>query len=206
MRQTVRIQHVVSLLVVAAFVLVSAVTAAGAEFEEFIYDPGVLPPTDSELKVSVGDEAPDFTLPSISGIDVTLSDYRKKSNVVLSFVPAAWTPVCSQQWPEYNNHKDMFDENDAILLGISVDNVPTLYSWTKNMCGVDGALWFPVFSDFYPHGAVAKKYGVLRSNGISERALFVIDQKRIIRFIDIHDINKKPSLVELQKALEDLKK
>jgi len=93
-----------------------------------------------------------------------------------------------------------------MLLGISVDNTPSLYSWTKNMCGVNGALWFPVLSDFYPHGAVATKYGVLRSDGLSERALFVIDKKRVIRFIDIHDINKKPPLAELQKALEDLKK
>ena len=125
-------------------------------------------------------------------------------NVVISFVPAAWTPVCSEQWPEYNKAKDLFDKNDAMLLGITVDNTPTLYSWTKNMCGVDGSLWFPVFSDFYPHGVVANKYGVLRSDGITERALFVIDKKGIIRYIDIHDINEVPPFEELVKALEDL--
>jgi len=123
---------------------------------------------------------------------------------VLSFVPAAWTPVCSDQWPEYIASKDIFDKNDAMLLGITVDNTPTLYSWTKNMCGVDKTLWFPVLSDFYPHGAIAKKYGILRSDGISERALFVIDKKGIIRYIDVHDINEKPSLEDLAKALEAL--
>ena len=100
--------------------------------------------------------------------------------------------------------KKMFDDNDAMLLGITVDNTPTLYTWTKNMCGVDNALWFPVFSDFYPHGEVAKKYGLLRSEGFTERALFVVDKKGIIRFIDIHDINEKPPLSQLRKALEDL--
>ena len=100
----------------------------------------------------------------------------------------------------------MFDKYNAMLLGISVDNIPTLHSWTRNMCGVEGGgLWFPVFSDFYPHGAVAKKYGVLRSDGVSERALFIIDQKGVIRHIHIHDINDKPSIEDLAKELEKLK-
>jgi peroxiredoxin (alkyl hydroperoxide reductase subunit C) len=121
--------------------------------------------------------------------------------VVLSFVPAAWTPVCSDQWPGYNIVKDIFDQNDAILLGITVDNIPTLFAWTNQM----GKLWFPVLSDFWPHGAVAKKYGVLRSNGVSERALFIIDKKGTIRYIDVHDINKRPPLEDLVSALEKLK-
>ena len=71
----------------------------------------------------------------------------------------------------------LFDENDAVLLGITVDNIPTLYAWTHQM----GELWFPVLSDFWPHGAVAEKYGVLRSSGVSERALIFIDKKGIIQ-------------------------
>jgi len=69
-----------------------------------------------------------------------------------------------------------------------------------------GKLWFSVLSDFWPHGAVADKYGVLRSDGVSERALFVIDKKGIIRYIDIHDINKRPPLDDLVKELQKLKK
>jgi peroxiredoxin (alkyl hydroperoxide reductase subunit C) len=68
-----------------------------------------------------------------------------------------------------------------------------------------GDLWFPVLSDFWPHGGVAKKYGVLRSDGTSERAVFVIDKKGIIRYIDVHDINKRPQLEDLIKELEKLK-
>jgi peroxiredoxin (alkyl hydroperoxide reductase subunit C) len=173
-------------------------------YKDSIYAIGKLKPRDSVLTLKVGDKAPDFSLPSVAGLRIPPSHYLAKKNVVISFIPAAWTPVCSAQWPIYNESKDIFVKNDAILLGISVDNSPTQFSWTKNMCGVDGSLWFPVLSYFYPHGAVAKKYGVLRSDGLSERALFVIDKEGIIRYIDVHDINEKPSLEDLVKALEDL--
>jgi peroxiredoxin len=170
-------------------------------YKDNIYSTGELKPVDSVLKVKVGDVAPDFTLPSVSGEKVTLSQYRGKKTVVLSFVPAAWTPVCSDQWPGYNIVKDLFDKNDATLLGITVDNIPTLFAWTNQM----GKLWFPVLSDFYPHGKVAATYGVLRSDGTSERALFVIDKKGVIRYIDVHDINKRPPLESLIRELEKLK-
>jgi peroxiredoxin (alkyl hydroperoxide reductase subunit C) len=171
-------------------------------FKDYIYQPGTLKPIDSKTKLKVDDRAPDFTLPSISGEKVSLSQFRGKKNVVISFVPAAWTPVCSDQWPGYNLVKDIFDEHDAILLGITVDNVPTLYAWTRPM----GDVWFPVLSDFWPHGQVAKKYGVLRSTGVSERAIFIIDKKRTIRYIDVHDINKRPPLEDLVGELGKLKK
>jgi len=189
-------------------VVVGVATAYGQSegFKENIYRVGKLKPTDSALKVKVGDVAPDFTLPAVEGGKISLSQYLGKKNVVISFVPAAWTPVCSDQWPGYNISKELFDKNDAILLGITVDNIPTLYSWTKQMCNPNEKLWFPVLSDFYPHGAVASKYGVLRSEGVTERALFVIDKKGIIRYIDVHDINQRPPLEELAKALEAVSK
>jgi len=168
--------------------------------EENIYTPGDLKPIDSELKVRSGEMAPDFTLPSVSGKKVTLSDFRGKKNVVLSFVPAAWTPICSDQWPGYNILKDMFDQGDAVLLGITVDNIPSLFVWTKQM----GKLWFNVLSDFWPHGAVADQYGVLRSDGVSERALFFINKEGIIKAIVVIDINKTPSLESCSTGLRKL--
>jgi len=170
-------------------------------YKDNIYDPGILKPVDSVLKVKVGEKAPDFTLRSLASGNVSLSDYLGKKNVVISFIPAAWTPVCSDQWPGYNIVKDIFDENDAILLGITVDNLPTLFAWTNQM----GKLWFPVLSDFYPHGATAARFGVLRSDGATERALFVIDKKGFIRYIDVHDINQRPPLDSLVQELEKLK-
>ena len=188
--------------ILTVFISVPMAFAISDAYKGNIYQVGTLKPIDSVLKVKIGQPAPDFTLPSVSGGKISLSQFLGKKNVVLSFVPAAWTPVCSDQWPGYNIAKDIFTQNDAILLGITVDNIPTLFAWTNQM----GQLWFPVLSDFWPHGAVAKKYGVLRSNGVSERALFVIDKKGIIRFIDVHDINKRPPLEDLAGALEKLKK
>lgn len=182
--------------------LPSLVYGVSEQFKGKIYNPGVLKPIDSKSTLKVGDKAPDFNLPSISGENISLSQYLGKKNVVISFVPAAWTPVCSDQWPGYNIAKEYFDKNDAILLGITVDNIPTLYAWTEEM----GGLWFPVLSDFWPHGEVSKKYGVLRTDGVSERAIFIIDKEGIIRYIDIHDINKRPKFEILVKELEKLNK
>jgi peroxiredoxin (alkyl hydroperoxide reductase subunit C) len=177
------------------------VSALSDAYKDNIYQTGPLKPTDSTLKVKVGDKAPGFTLPAVSGGKVSLADYFGKKNVVLSFVPAAWTPVCSDQWPGYNIIRNLFDVHDAILLGITVDSIPTLFSWTNQM----GHLWFPVLSDFWPHGQTADKYGILRTDGTSERALFVIDKKGVIRYIDVHNINERPPLEDLVRALERLR-
>jgi peroxiredoxin (alkyl hydroperoxide reductase subunit C) len=201
MKKMIRVDSVLISIAISILVFIPPVYGASDAFKENIYKVGDLKPVDSKLMVKVGNRAPDFTLPSVSGEKVSLSQYRGKKNVVLSFVPAAWTPVCSDQWPGYNIIKDIFQQNDAILFGITVDNIPTLFAWTNQM----GKLWFPVLSDFWPHGAVAKKYGVLRSDGVSERALFVIDKKGTIRYIDVHDINKRPPLEDLVGALEKLK-
>jgi peroxiredoxin len=170
--------------------------------QDSIYKVGPLKPVDSQSTLKVGDKAPDFSLPAVSGNKVSLNQYAGKSNVVIAFVPAAWTPVCSQQWPGYNIAKELFEKNNAVLLGITVDNIPTLFAWTNTM----GKLWFEVLSDFWPHGAVAKSYGVLRSDGVSERALFVIDKTGKVRHIEIHDINTMPRLEHLVKALQELPK
>ena len=187
---------------ISAFLWSATAFGLSDAFKNNIYNPGLLKPTDSVLKVKVGDYAPGFSLPAVSGGSISLSQYRGKRNVVLSFVPAAWTPVCSDQWPGYNIVEDIFNMNDAILLGITVDNIPTLFAWTNQM----GKLWFPILSDFWPHGAVADRYGVLRSDGLSERAIFVIDKKGIIRYIGVGDINKRPRLEILVKELERLEK
>jgi len=171
-----------------------------ATMQHSIYNPGILKPIDSSLKVAVGQLAPDFTLKSITGESVTLSKYRGKKKVVLSFVPAAFTPVCSDQWPGYNISKNIFDKNNAILLGITVDNIPSLHAWVQQM----GNLWFKVLSDFWPHGQVAGTYGVLRSDGVSERALFFIDTGGIIQGIEVADINVRPPLELVVKSLQKM--
>lgn len=195
------------LLCVGILMIIGGVATAygqSAGFTDNIYPVGKIKPRDSVLKLKVGDIAPTFTLPAVEGGKISLNQYKGKKNVVISFVPAAWTPVCSGQWPGYNISEDLFDKHNAILLGITVDNVPTLYAWTKQMCNPNEKLWFPVLSDFYPHGAVASRYGVLRSKGEAERALFVINKKGVITYIDVHDINQRPPLEDLAKALEEV--
>lgn len=190
------------ILAAASCLLVLAVAAGSAPaadttLADSIYNPGRLKPVDSSLKVAVGQPAPDFTLRAIDGRTVSLGQYRGKNKVVLSFVPAAWTPVCSDQWPGYNISKKLFADNNAVLIGITVDNIPTLHAWVRQM----GGLWFDVLSDFWPHGRVADAYGVLRTDGTTERALFFIDTAGIIRGIKVTDINVRPLLEEVAGEL-----
>lgn len=196
------VEKICAVTFIGLFLIVAAGAAHGGSdaFKGDIFDPGKLKPTDSQLKVKVGAPAPDFTLPAIDGTRVTLSDYRNKKNVVLSFIPAAWTPVCSDQWPGYNLARPLFEMHNTILLGISVDNRATLFSWTRQM----GALWFPVLSDFWPHGAVADALGVLRSDGTAERALIFIDRQGIITHVHVSDINKRPPLELIAEQLEKM--
>jgi peroxiredoxin (alkyl hydroperoxide reductase subunit C) len=186
-------------LTISVFLVITAARASDVPSES-IQMAGELKPVDSKLRVKAGEKAPDFTLKAVSGGMISLKDFRGKKNVVLSFVPAAWTPVCSDQWAGYNIAQEEFEQGDAILLGISVDNISTLFAWTHSM----GKLWFPVLSDFWPHGKTAAKYGVLRSDGTAERAIFIIDKKGIVRYIDVHDINKRPNLEDIINALKKL--
>jgi peroxiredoxin len=192
-------------LLVLLGLCLSARAARAVDLKDMLLDPGQLAPVDSELKVRAGQPAPDFTLPAVlvgqSGRrSIRLSDYRGKKNVVLSFVPAAFTPVCSDQWPGYNLARELFEEYDAVVLGISVDNLPALYAWTVEMRG----LWFPVLSDFHPHGAVARVYGVLRSSGTAERAIIIIDKRGVVRFAKAFDINVRPDLGVIMGELHKL--
>ena len=79
------------------------------------------------------------------------------------------------------------------------DNLPSLKAWAQ---GINVS--FPVLSDYWPHGHASLKYDVLRSEGIAERAIFVIDKKGIIRYIDIHDINDDPGMNAIIRTLEEI--
>lgn len=188
----------------AALCVLCAVPCARAQeapaFRESLFQVPTLKPVDSVLAVKAGDPMPDFDLPDIHGGRVRLADFLGKKKLVLSFIPAAWTPVCSGQWPGYNIARELFEAKNAVLVGISVDNTPSQHAWVTQM----GGLWFPVASDFWPHGALAAKLGILRSSGESERALFIVDEKGIIRYIDVHDVNSRPDLGVLIEALRGI--
>ena len=151
--------------------------------------------------LKIGDRAPDFTLEDQENEKVALSDFRGKKHVVLVFYPLAFTSVCALQMPGYSRERQTFDGLEAQVLAISVDSVPAHRAWAEQLGGID----FPLLSDFYPHGEVAKKYGVLRPEGYSERATIIVDRKGIVRYIDVHEIGKLPENEEIVEFLRTLK-
>jgi peroxiredoxin len=148
--------------------------------------------------LKAGDVAPDFELRSHRGGTVRLSDFRGKQQVVLAFHPLAFTPVCAAQMSGYQTDLNRFATANAVVLGISVDAQPAKAAWAQTL----GQISFDLLSDFHPHGEVAQKYGVYRAkDGISERAIFVIDTDGIVAWARGYDIPQQPDNNELFEAL-----
>ena len=150
---------------------------------------------DATETLKVGDQAPDFKLKSTDKTEFKLSDLKGQKNVVLNFFPAAFSPVCSNQMTSIEAEKSKFGE-DSILVGVSVDGTWALDTFKKQM-GID----FPLLSDYYPHGEVAQKYGVLFPNGAAHRAVIGIDKEGTVRYIDDHAVLEVPELEACALAL-----
>ena len=148
-----------------------------------------------------GDEAPDFELRSHRGGTVKLSDFRGKKNVVLAFHPLAFTPVCASQMAGYESDLAQFEDAGAAVLGISIDAQPAKAAWANTL----GSISYDLLSDFYPHGEVARKYGVFRADdGISERAIFVVDRNGRVSWSKTYPIPELPDNAEVLQALRAL--
>jgi glutaredoxin len=103
--------------------------------------------------------------------------------------------------PSYELDLRKFEGYNTQVLGISIDHVPCLKAWAESL----GEISYPLLSDFWPHGAVAEEYGVLRSEeGRSERALFIVDKEGIVRYVDVHDIDEQPDNEEVFEVLRQL--
>ena len=103
--------------------------------------------------------------------------------------------------PAYEADMERFASYDAQVLGISVDSVPCNSAWAKSL----GGLSYDLLSDFHPKGEVAKAYGAYReADGISERALFIVDKEGQIAYKDIHDIGDQPDNEDLFDVLRNL--
>jgi peroxiredoxin (alkyl hydroperoxide reductase subunit C) len=150
--------------------------------------------------LKVGDVAPDFTLKTAEKEDWHLSDFRGKKNVVLAFVPYAFSGTCSAQLPSYEAELSRFKDLDTEIVSISMDSFYALSAWEKSMHTT-----FPLLSDFYPQGQVVDAYGVRHPAGMPERALFVIDKEGVIRYIEItHVPGVLPDNEDLFEALRKL--
>lgn len=146
-----------------------------------------------------GTVAPDFSLHSTPDQTVKLSEFRGQP-VVLAFYPADWSPVCGDQMALYNEMLSEFEEFGAELLGISVDGV-----WCHAAFCKDRKLHFPLLADFEPKGEVAKLYGVYRqAEGVSERALFVINAEGVIHWSYVSPVGINPGAAGILAALEGL--
>ena len=150
------------------------------------------------MALKQGDEAPDFELRSHRGGTVKLSNFRGKKNVVVAFHPLAFTPVCATQMSSYQSDVQRFEEKDTAVVGVSIDPQPSKTAWAKEL----GVTSFDLLSDNYPYGEVARKYGVFRDkDGISERAVFVIDKQGKVRWSRVYDIPQHPNNDDVFAAL-----
>jgi peroxiredoxin len=146
-----------------------------------------------------GTVAPNFTLHVTPDQDLTLSDLRGKP-IVLAFYPADWSPVCGDQMTLYNEILPEFHKQGAEIVGISVDGV-----WCHAAFARDRHLHFPLLADFEPKGEVARKYRAYRaSEGVCERALFVLDPQGMIAWNYCSPIAVNPGADGILDALEKL--
>ena len=153
------------------------------------------------MALEPGTHAPDFSLHTTPDQSVALRDFRGK-RLVLTFYPADWSPVCTDQAAVYNELLPEFRRLGAELLGLSVDGV-----WCHLAFAKDRKLHFALLSDFEPKGEVARAYGVYRKGeGVSERALFVIDEEGIIRWSHVSPIGINPGSEGILDALEGMEK
>ncbi len=149
--------------------------------------------------LAAGTDAPDFSLKSAPDKTIRLSDLRGKP-VVLAFYPADWSPVCGDQMALYNEMREEFEEFGAQMLGISVDGAWCHAAFTK-----DRKIRFPLLSDFEPKGAISRAYGAYRADeGVSERALFVLDREGVIRWSHLSPPAINPGADGNFRALEPL--
>jgi peroxiredoxin len=149
------------------------------------------------MAIRKGARAPDFSLLDQSGQMFRLSSLRGK-RVVLSFHPLAFTSVCGKQMKELEKNRQVFFGRKALALGISVDHVPAKAAWAKMLKIRNTSL----LADFWPHGAVARRYGIFRPEGFSERAVFVVDEKGKLTFAKVYPMAQVPPMKEILAALK----
>jgi len=148
----------------------------------------------------VGQEAPEFTLTDQQGKNVSLSDYRGLKNVVVVFYPFAFSGICTGELCEIRDNLGDFESNDVQVLAISCDHMFTQRAWSD----VEG-YFFPMLSDYWPHGATAQLYGVFeQSGGFSTRGTFLIDREGIVRWTLVNGPSQRRDFAGYRVALKEL--
>ncbi|WP_405472018.1 peroxiredoxin [Paenarthrobacter ilicis] len=148
---------------------------------------------------AAGDPAPDFTLPNQYGEPVRLSGYRGR-NVVVVFFPFAFSGICTSELSEIRDNRAVFEESDAVVLGVSVDS-----KFAQRAYAEQEALEFDLLSDFWPHGAAASAYGVFDDgSGMALRGTFIIDPSGVVRYVVVNPRGEARDFSGYRRALEEL--
>jgi len=149
--------------------------------------------------LNIREKAPAFTLYATPDQKVALEELLGKK-VILAFYPADWSPVCSDQMALYNEMLSLFGKHNAVLLGISVDG-----KWCHQAFSASRNLHFTLLSDFEPKGAVSRLYDVYNeATGECQRALYVIDEKGLIRWTHLSPVGINPGADGILDALEEM--
>jgi peroxiredoxin len=154
------------------------------------------------MALEVGELAPDFELENQHRHPVRLSDFRGKRHVVLAFHPLAFTPVCANEMCGLEKDWRALQDGETHVLSISVDSTAAKAAWAKSLGGVS----YDLLSDFYPHGAVAERYGVFdKAHGVAERAVFLLDKEGRIRYRRVYEVPDSIDNQELMEAVAGLR-
>ena len=156
--------------------------------------------TDSPL--DVGALAPDFTLKDQNGVDVTLSAFQGAKNVLLVFYPFAFSGICTGELHRIRDDLGAFVGEDIQVLAISCDPIFSLRGWAD----LEG-YFFPLLSDFWPHGEVARAYGVFhQAGGMATRGTFLVDTEGVIRWTLVNPPGENRDFADYRLALEKLRR
>jgi peroxiredoxin len=145
-----------------------------------------------------GTPAPDFELEGSADEPLSLAGFRG-APLIITFYPADWSPVCSDQMALYNQLLPEFQRYSAAIVGISVDG-----KWCHRAFADDRHLHFPLLSDFEPKGEMSRQYGVYGPGGECERALFVLDGEGVIRWSYVSPVDVNPGADGILTALDEL--
>lgn len=146
--------------------------------------------------IAVGTVAPDFTLEDQHGKKVSLKDFKGKK-VLLSWHPLAWTSVCTDQMRALEANKDKFASLNVQPIGFSVDSQPSKASWATVLAVRET----PLVADFWPHGGVAKAYGLfLEDMGFSGRYNVLIDEEGKVAWVKEYALGQLPDIEEVLQA------
>jgi peroxiredoxin len=152
------------------------------------------------MTVEVGSEAPDFTLNDYNKQPVQLSSFRGDKPVLVVFYPFAFSGICTGELCQLRDEFADYDNKGVQVLGVSVDTPFSLKAWAEQE-----GYQFPLLSDFWPHGEVARAYGVFNEQaGLAVRGTFLVDKAGVVRFAEVNAPGEARDQQGWKKAVAEL--